>query len=178
MWASLKRTPGETIEHAYAEASSRDPGRQKTWAVLVDGNRDQMRLVKQAAKDRGVEVTFVVDLIHALEYVWKAGCALLDEGNPGLERRVQERALRLLSNEASQVATPPTPLSSVREPTAVGWRSNGDCSAGRRPKQSLPPGGPGPNPAGAACPGAWRRAARRPKIVTRASDTPWQRWHR
>lgn len=104
VWASLKRTPGEIIEQAYAEASSRDPRREKTWAVLVDGNRDQMKLVKQSAKDLGVEVTFVVDFIHALEYVWKAGRALLGEVHPKLEGWVRERALRLLNNEASQVA--------------------------------------------------------------------------
>lgn len=104
VWASLKKTPNEVIAQAYAEASSRDPGREKTWAVLVDGNRDQMRLLKKSARDLGVKVTFVVDFIHALEYLWKAGRALLGEAHPRLEAWVHERALRLLNNGASQVA--------------------------------------------------------------------------
>lgn len=104
MWASLKKTPGEIIAQAYEEAHRRDPGHEKTWAVLVDGNRDQINLVKRSAKSLGVEVTLVVDFIHALEYVWKAGRALLGEANPKLEAWVHERALRLLNSETGQVA--------------------------------------------------------------------------
>jgi hypothetical protein len=103
-WASLKRTPYEVIEEAYLEAERRDPGRQKNWVGLVDGNPDQLEMVRAAAKRHGVVVTTIVDFIHALEYVWRAGRALVGEASPELEGWVQERALRLLCNEGSQVA--------------------------------------------------------------------------
>jgi len=103
-WASLKKTPADVIREAYLEAHRRDPERQKQWAVLVDGNPDQLGMVQKAAKEHGAEVTTVVDFIHALEYIWKAGRALVGEASPELEGWVQERALRLLCNEGSQVA--------------------------------------------------------------------------
>ena len=120
VWASLKKTPGEVIAQAFEEARCRDPNREKTWVVLVDGNRDQMKLVKQSAKSLGIEVTLVVDFIHALEYVWKAGRALLGEAHPKLEAWVHERALRLLNGEAGQVAAGIRRAATLRGLT--GWK--------------------------------------------------------
>jgi len=46
----------------------------------------------------------VVDVIHVLEYVWKAGHALHKEGTPELETWVHERLLKILRGRASHVA--------------------------------------------------------------------------
>jgi hypothetical protein len=119
-WASVKKSAAEVIDEAYAEALRRDPRREKTWAVLVDGNREQMKIVTRAAEDRSLRVTTIVDFIHALEYVWGAGPALLGEANPELDEWVQQRALRLLRNEASSVAAGIRRAATLRGLT--GWR--------------------------------------------------------
>jgi hypothetical protein len=102
-WASVKKEAGEVIEEAFQEALRRDPERQKRWVVLVDGNKNQLRLVREAAKRHGAKLAIVVDFIHALEYLWKASRELLGETSQA-EDWVLERALRLLNGEASLVA--------------------------------------------------------------------------
>ena len=57
----------------------RDRGREKTWCALVDGNRTQLKLLKKEAKDHRVDLTIILDLIHVVEYLWKAAWALHSE---------------------------------------------------------------------------------------------------
>lgn len=104
VWASLVDSPEEVIEGAFREAHSRDPEHRKRWLVLVDGEEKLERLARKVARAQGAEVTVVVDFIHALEYLWKAGHALFDEGSKELEPWVLERLRRLLSGQVSQVA--------------------------------------------------------------------------
>lgn len=49
-------------------------------------------------------VTIVLDFIHVLEYVWKAAFCFHAPGSEEAERWVQERALRILKGQASDVA--------------------------------------------------------------------------
>jgi hypothetical protein len=103
VWASLTNEPAEVIEDAFLDASSRDPTRQKRWAVLVDGNADQLRRVHAAAKRLRVTVTIVLDLIHVLEYLWKAAYVFHPEGSREAEAWVTERLLWLLCGNVGQV---------------------------------------------------------------------------
>ncbi|MHB8419734.1 MAG: ISKra4 family transposase [Acidiferrobacteraceae bacterium] len=103
VWASLKKEVGEVIEDAFLEGLRRDPERRKSWVALVDGNRTQLKLIKRTAKRHLVQVTIVVDFIHVLEYLWKAGHELLGE-TPEVEGWVLDRARRVLDGEASLVA--------------------------------------------------------------------------
>jgi len=102
--ASLVETPAQMLEEAFREALSRDPGRQKTWAALVDGNKAQLGILRKLAKKHNVELTIALDIIHVLEYVWKAGRAFHDEGSDALEHWVLERLGRILQGHAGQVA--------------------------------------------------------------------------
>ena len=102
--ASLVETPEHMLEEAFQEALSRDPGRQKTWAAVVDGNQTQLRLLRKLAKHHKVALTIALDIIHVLEYVWKAGRAFHDEGSDALEHWVLERIRRILYGHAGQVA--------------------------------------------------------------------------
>ena len=72
--------------------------------MLVDGNRDQLKLVKTTARKLGVEITVVVDLIHVLEYLWKAAYAFHKEGSKEAEQWVQQRLMWLLQGEAAKVS--------------------------------------------------------------------------
>ena len=99
-----EKAPAAVIEEALQEALSRDHKRQRKWVVLVDGNADQIRMVKAAARRHGVQVTLVLDVIHVLEYLWDASYVFNAEASPEAEKWVTERLLRLLCGEASQVA--------------------------------------------------------------------------
>ena len=72
VWASLAKEPEEVIDEAFLDAASRDPKRAKSWVVLVDGHVDQLARVRAAARTHRVKITIVLDLIHVLEYLWKA----------------------------------------------------------------------------------------------------------
>ena len=84
VWASLERDMEEVIAEAMPEAGRHDPERAKRWVVLVDGAERQLDLVETAADAYGVEVTVVLDIIHVVEYVWKAAHAFHREGSPEL----------------------------------------------------------------------------------------------
>lgn len=103
VWASLRDPPEAVIADAFAEAEARDPDHERDWVTLVDGNENQIRLAQAFADLRGHTVTIVVDLIHVSEYLWKAAIAL-HGSTPKAEKWMQERLLRILRGEASQVA--------------------------------------------------------------------------
>jgi hypothetical protein len=104
VWASVEKEVSVVLDGAYAEAIRRDPLRQKKWVGLVDGNKTQLRLLKKFAKQYGVELTIVLDLIHVLEYLWKAAWAFHHEGDEAAEAWVDERLLGILRGKSGQVA--------------------------------------------------------------------------
>lgn len=104
VWASVTKDLEEVVGQAFEEASRRDPDRKKTWVVLVDGNKDQLRIVRRQAKKYGVKVTIILDLVHVLEYLWKAAYVFHPEGSAEAEKWVTERLLRILRGEAGLVA--------------------------------------------------------------------------
>jgi hypothetical protein len=92
------------IAAAFDEAERRDPGHQREWAVLVDGNNTQIEAVTAGAARRGVTVTIVIDFIHVLEYCWKAAWSFFDKGELGAEEWVADQARKILRGKAAQVA--------------------------------------------------------------------------
>src|SRR5947208_4919387 len=103
VWASLAKEPEEVIDDAFLDGASRDPTRRKRWVVLLDGHPDQLARVRAAAKRHRVKVTIVLDLIHVLEYLWKAAYVFYPEGSSEAEGWVTERLLWLLCGDAGQV---------------------------------------------------------------------------
>src|SRR6266496_4088772 len=102
--APVPRTPDEILPA---------PGQQRpharSWPVargkwLVDGNVHQLDRIHAEARARGVQVTVVVDLVHVLEYVWRAAWCFFDEGDPAAETWVRAHGLRILQGRASDVA--------------------------------------------------------------------------
>ena len=69
--ASVTSDIPAVIAAAFGEAERRDPGHQRKWAVLVDGNNTQIEAVIAEAAGRGVTVTIIIDFIHVLEYLWR-----------------------------------------------------------------------------------------------------------
>jgi hypothetical protein len=104
VWASLEHEPRQVIEQMFDEAARRDPKQDKVWVVLVDGNETQLRLIKEVAAERGVKVDIVLDVIHVIEYLWKAAYCFEAEGTAEAEAWVTERLLEILRGKASHVA--------------------------------------------------------------------------
>jgi len=92
------------IADVFDEATRRDPGHQRTWVALVDGNRTQIEAIKTEATRRQVTVHIIVDFIHALEYIWKAAWSFFDPGDPDAEDWVADQAVKLLSGKARDLA--------------------------------------------------------------------------
>jgi hypothetical protein len=63
--------------------------------VLVDGEPKQLRAVKREVKRLGLTVTIIADVVHVIEYVWKAARALFGDSNPEAEPWVGNRLLEL-----------------------------------------------------------------------------------
>jgi hypothetical protein len=104
VWASLEKTPEQIIEKMFQEAEYRDPQRHKKWVALVDGNKPQIRILRQVADEKRVDITIIVDWIHVTGYVWAAGRAFHPEGSSTLEGWVQQRLLEILRGNAGLVA--------------------------------------------------------------------------
>ena len=104
VWASLAQSPPEVIDQACEEAARRDPQRTKQWVALVDGAPTQLALVDAAAAAYGVTLCIVLDLIHGLQYLWKAARALHPPGAPDAERWVTARLEHLLRGRSQYVA--------------------------------------------------------------------------
>jgi hypothetical protein len=96
VWASVEKHPRKVIRAMFEEALQRDPDKHRRWVVLVDGEPKQLRAVKAEARRAGVKVTILLDIVHVLEYVWKAARALFGESNPDAESWVGDRFLALL----------------------------------------------------------------------------------
>jgi hypothetical protein len=105
------------IAAAFDEAERRDPGHQREWVVLIDGNRTQIDAVTAEAASRGITVTIVIDFIHVLEYCWKAAWSFFDKGEPAAEEWVADQARKILHGKARPVAA-----GIRRRATAYGYR--------------------------------------------------------
>ena len=100
VWASIVHSPQQVIDDAFAEAARRDPEHRRRWVVLVDGNRDQLRLIKRAARKLGVKITIVLDIVHVLEYLWHAAYAFHAEGTDEAEKWVEHQFVKLLGGHS------------------------------------------------------------------------------
>jgi len=101
---SVRNDPAEVIAAAFGEAEARDPGHLRTWVVLVDGAEHQLDLIRAEAGRRGAEIHIVIDLIHVLEYIWKAAWCLHPAGDPAAEDWVAVKALAVLAGDSARVA--------------------------------------------------------------------------
>jgi hypothetical protein len=102
--ASVTQDAATVVGQVFDEADRRDPGHARTWIALVDGNNHQIDRIQAEATRRGVDVTILCDLIHVLEYLWKAAWSFHDESDPAAEHWVHDKAIAVLQGKATQVA--------------------------------------------------------------------------
>src|SRR6516164_6439995 len=101
---SVRHDPASMIAAAFSQAEARDPARQRTWVVLVDGAEHQLGLIRAEAARRGVTIHIVIDFIHVLEYLWKAAWCLHPAGDAAAEDWVAVKALAVLAGDSSRAA--------------------------------------------------------------------------
>jgi hypothetical protein len=104
VWASVEKPPEQIIAQVFAEARQRDPTGEKTWVALVDGNKAQIRHLRKMARKEKIDLTIVVDIIHVIEYLWKAARVFYPESGPDLENWVGHRLIEILRGKAGLMA--------------------------------------------------------------------------
>ena len=102
--ASITDDTTTVIAAMFDEAARRDPGGKRTWIVLVDGNTHQIEAIRGQARARDRPVTILIDIVHVVEYLWKAGWCFYPEADPAIEVWVAEQARDILDGHANRVA--------------------------------------------------------------------------
>jgi hypothetical protein len=126
---SIENDASSVIGDAFDEAHRRDPSHRRTRIALVDGNAHQIRRIRAEATHRGVSVTIICDLIHVLEYLWRAAWCFFPEGDPAVETWVAGHARRILAGHAATVAAAIRRKATTRHLTPT-ERRNVDVTAG------------------------------------------------
>jgi hypothetical protein len=104
-WYACDITAGRdvTIGKVFDEAGRRDPGRERTWIALVDGDNHQLGLFRAEAARRGVTLTILIDFIHVLEYLWKAAWCFHAPRDPAMEDWVTAQGTGILHGQVPDV---------------------------------------------------------------------------
>jgi hypothetical protein len=98
VWASLLKGKDAVIQEVAEEMERRDPSASKTRVALTDGER-----ALQIRVDRKLKVILILDLMHALEKLWKAAYVFHREGSLEADLWVLDRTLRILEGDVGQV---------------------------------------------------------------------------
>ena len=102
--ASVTANAAEVIGRVFDEAERRDPTHARSWVALVDGNQHQIDRIHAEASAHQVKVAIVLDIVHAIEYVWTAAWSFHAEGDPAAEQWVCRHLHDLLAGKATRVA--------------------------------------------------------------------------
>jgi hypothetical protein len=103
LWASLEQPMKAVIEAGFEEGVRRDPAHQAEWVALVDGDTTQIDYIQQAAKKYEATVVIILDIIHVLEYLWKATNALFDPDDANGAQWVADRIEQLLQGQRTSM---------------------------------------------------------------------------
>jgi hypothetical protein len=80
------------------------------------------------ARKYGIELQVVLDLIHVIEYLWKASFAFNAEGSHRAEQWVTERLLQILKGKCSDVAAGIRRSATLRKLAGEQRRAADDCA--------------------------------------------------
>jgi hypothetical protein len=100
--ASLVRTKQAVMELIKADAERRDPQHRQPLVVWLDGALCRWNLAPKLFKP-WKRVTYVLDIIHVVSYLWTAAKALFPEGSRGGKHWVQAKLTAILSGRVGYV---------------------------------------------------------------------------
>ncbi len=108
VWASVEEEMDSVTEAIVQEAMRRDPNRERPWVMLVDGHKDQIKVIKRVFKRHAVQAPIILDFIHVLEYLWKAAWCFFNSNDKEqakeAEQWVLEKAEAILEGRSGNVA--------------------------------------------------------------------------
>ena len=100
--ASLVRTKQAVMELIKADAERRDPQHRKPLVVLLDGALGLWNLATKLFKP-WKRVTFVLDILHVVGYLWSAANALFGEASKAGQHWVQQKLTAILRGQVGYV---------------------------------------------------------------------------
>jgi hypothetical protein len=121
VWASLEREPREVIGEACKEVARRDRLRNRDVVVVVDGAEYQLACVKAELGTHSLEGTIVLDIIHVIEYIWRAARCFFPETSPEGEAWVTAQTLEILNSRSTAV------IEEISTRAASSALSDGEC---------------------------------------------------
>jgi hypothetical protein len=100
--ASLVRTKPAVMELIKADAERREPQHRKPLGVLLDGALGLWHRATQLFKP-WTRVTFVLDIMHVMSYLWSAANALFGEASQARQHWVQQKLTAMLRGRVGYV---------------------------------------------------------------------------
>lgn len=104
LWASVVKDSVEVIDNLIVQAVKRDSTQKKEWVVLVDGQDYQIAQIEAALERQQVQATVVLDIIHVIEYLWKAAHQFFEEGSFSCEHWVESKLQLILEKGGRKIA--------------------------------------------------------------------------
>ena len=101
--ASARKPIPAVVGEAFAEAHRRDPGHLRPWFAVVDGNNAQIDAIRAHAARYQVSVPILIDLIHVVQYLWKAAGSFFYTGDPEARAWVKAQTAKILDGKARDV---------------------------------------------------------------------------
>jgi hypothetical protein len=103
VWANLLASKDEVIASVVEEVKRVDPTGSKTHVALCDGERALQKRILPALQAVVPTVVLILDLLHALEKLWKVAHCFYPEGSEEATAWVRKQTLRILQGKVSQV---------------------------------------------------------------------------
>jgi hypothetical protein len=101
--ASVEMTGREGIAEMFDELDRRDPSRTRTAIVLVDGETNQKKSIAAEGVSRRRQRILVLDFIHVLSYLWRAGSVICGKNAAKTDSWVRRFSLQLLTQPVHTV---------------------------------------------------------------------------
>lgn len=99
IWASLTSGKDAFIDNVAEEITRRIKNKNKCLVVVTDGERALQKKISRKLKN----ATLILDVIHAIEKLWKAAYVFHDEGSKDAELFVKNRVFTILNGNVGQV---------------------------------------------------------------------------
>jgi hypothetical protein len=103
VWANLLASKDSVIASVVEEVKRVDPTASKTHVALCDGERALQKRVLPALQAVAPAVVLILDLLHAVEKLWKVAHCFYAEGSEEAMAWVRKQTLRVLQGKVSQV---------------------------------------------------------------------------
>ena len=104
VWASLEKSAKEIIQEGFNEVDLRDPHKEKPLVILIDGAIYQKEQVINNCKECKRNYTIIIDIIHAVEYIWKASRVLFPNDTGYQKEWSRVKQLELLEGKVAYIA--------------------------------------------------------------------------